>query len=93
MKRKLGFYRGLYCGNGRVILGIYGDNGKENGNYYHGLYRVDLEPKPMYAFLRLRRRMPGWRNWRVASGGREVGFSILGCKISATHREVFRRLC
>ena len=24
----------------RVILGLYGDNGKENGNYYNGLYRV-----------------------------------------------------
>ena len=25
---------------GRVILGLYGDNGKENGNYQNGLYRV-----------------------------------------------------
>ena len=24
----------------RVILGLYGDNGKENGNYYNGSYRV-----------------------------------------------------
>ena len=24
----------------RVILGLYGDNGKENGNYYNGLYKV-----------------------------------------------------
>ena len=24
----------------RVISGVYGDNGKENGNYYNGLYRV-----------------------------------------------------
>ena len=22
----------------RVILGLYGENGKENGNYYNGLY-------------------------------------------------------
>ena len=22
----------------RVILGLYRDNGKENGNYYNGLY-------------------------------------------------------
>ena len=22
------------------ILGLYGDNGKANGNYYNGLYRV-----------------------------------------------------
>ena len=25
----------------RVILGLYGDNGKEPGNYYNGLYRVE----------------------------------------------------
>ena len=24
----------------RVILGLYWDNGKENGNYYTGLYRA-----------------------------------------------------
>ena len=24
----------------RVRLGLYGDNGKENGNYYNGFYRV-----------------------------------------------------
>ena len=24
----------------RVVLGLYGDNGKENGNYYNGLFRV-----------------------------------------------------
>ena len=23
-------------GNTRVMLGLYGDNGKENGNYYNG---------------------------------------------------------
>ena len=23
-----------------VLLGLYGDNGKGNGNYYSGLYRV-----------------------------------------------------
>ena len=23
-----------------MILGLYGDNGKENGNYYNGLYGV-----------------------------------------------------
>ena len=27
-------------GNIRGILGLYGVNGKENGNYYNGLYRV-----------------------------------------------------
>ena len=27
-------------GNIRVILGLYGNNGKENGNYHNGLYRV-----------------------------------------------------
>ena len=75
MKRKLGFYRGLCWGNRRVKSGIYGENGKEKGNEHHGLHRVDLEPETMYAFLRLRRRMPGWRSWRVASGGREIGFS------------------
>ena len=32
----LGPFKGIY----RVILGLYGDNGKENGNYYKGLYRV-----------------------------------------------------
>ena len=31
---------GAKKGNIRVILGLYGDNGKENGNYYIGLYRV-----------------------------------------------------
>ena len=25
-------------GNIRAILGLYGDNGKEHGNYYSGLY-------------------------------------------------------
>ena len=30
MKRKLGLYRGFNGG----ILGLYRDNGKENGNYY-----------------------------------------------------------
>ena len=24
----------------RVILGLYGDDAKANGNYYNGLYRV-----------------------------------------------------
>ena len=24
----------------RIILGLYGDNGKENGNYYNGVIRV-----------------------------------------------------
>ena len=23
-----------------ILLGLYGDNGKENGNYYNGLYMV-----------------------------------------------------
>ena len=38
-------YIGVYWGNIGVILGIYRDNGKENGNYYSiigyilGLYR------------------------------------------------------
>ena len=30
-------------GNIRVILGPYGDNGKENGNYYNGLHGVYIE--------------------------------------------------
>ena len=30
---------GLY-GDIRVILGLYGDNGKANGNYYDGLCRL-----------------------------------------------------
>ena len=30
---------GLYWGYIRVILGLYGDNGKENGSYYLG-FRV-----------------------------------------------------
>ena len=24
----------------QILLGLYGDNGKENGNYYNGSYRV-----------------------------------------------------
>ena len=35
----LGLYQGLYRGYIGVILGLYWDNGKENGNYYNGLYR------------------------------------------------------
>ena len=27
-------------GSIRVTLGLYEDNGKENGNYYNGLYRI-----------------------------------------------------
>ena len=34
--RAFGF-KGSYIG---YILGLYGENGKENGNYYNGLYRV-----------------------------------------------------
>ena len=35
---KLGYIGIMGCiGN---ILGVYGDNGKENGNYHNGLYRV-----------------------------------------------------
>ena len=30
---------GLYEGNIKVLLGLAWDNGKENGNYYNGLYR------------------------------------------------------
>ena len=30
---------GLYQGNVKVLLGLAWDNGKENGNYYNGLYR------------------------------------------------------
>ena len=30
----------LYWGYIGVILGLCGDNGKENGNYYNGLHRV-----------------------------------------------------
>ena len=26
--------------NTRVLLGLYGDDGEENGNNHHGLYRV-----------------------------------------------------
>ena len=29
-----------YIGIFGVIQGLYRDNGKENGNYYNGLYRV-----------------------------------------------------
>ena len=29
-----------YIGIIGYILGLYWDNGKENGNYYNGLYRV-----------------------------------------------------
>ena len=32
---KYGFIVGGYI---KVILGLYGDNGKENGNYYYELY-------------------------------------------------------
>ena len=28
---------GRHWGNVRVMLGLYGDNGKENGNHYNGL--------------------------------------------------------
>ena len=38
----IGLYRD-YIGN---ILGLYWDNGKENGNYYNGLYRVTHERSP-----------------------------------------------
>ena len=31
-------YMGSYSGYIWVILALYGDNGKENGNYYNGLY-------------------------------------------------------
>ena len=30
----------MIWGNTRVILGLYGDNGKENGNYSNGFYRA-----------------------------------------------------
>ena len=30
---------GLYRGYIWIMLGLYKDNGKENGNYYDGLYR------------------------------------------------------
>ena len=29
-------YTRLYWGYTKAILGLYGDNGKENGNYYNG---------------------------------------------------------
>ena len=29
---------GLYRGYKGVILGLYGENGKENGNYYYEVY-------------------------------------------------------
>ena len=28
-----------YIGYSNIILGLYRDNGKENGNYYNGLYK------------------------------------------------------
>ena len=38
----LGFrVRGTYWGYVRVTLELYGDNGKENGNYSDGLYRTN----------------------------------------------------
>ena len=40
-------YRG-YIGILGYILGLYGNNGKENGNYYNGLYEKklgNLEPR------------------------------------------------
>ena len=33
--------------NIRVILGLYGDNGKENGNHYNGVYRVYVRISPI----------------------------------------------
>ena len=33
---------GPFLGYIRVILGLYRDNGKENGNYYNGLYMESL---------------------------------------------------
>ena len=36
----IGIIQGLYRDYIEIILGLYGDNGKENGNYYNGLYRV-----------------------------------------------------
>ena len=32
---------GTHWGNIGIILGLYGDDGKENGNYYNVLYRVE----------------------------------------------------
>ena len=34
----MGLYRDY-----KVILGLYWDNGKENGNYYNGLFRVQYK--------------------------------------------------
>ena len=34
-----GLYMGICILGPRVVLGLYGENGKENGNYYNGLYR------------------------------------------------------
>ena len=36
----MGFCSTDYVGNIRVILGFYGGNGKEDGNYYVEIYRV-----------------------------------------------------
>ena len=35
----LGPFKGIYRAIG-VILGLHGDNGKENGNYYHSLFNT-----------------------------------------------------
>ena len=37
-KKKEATIMGLYRVWDVGILGLYEDNGKENGNYYHGLY-------------------------------------------------------
>ena len=38
----------LYWGYIGVIVGLYGDNGKENGNYYNGLYMDYGVPKTSF---------------------------------------------
>ena len=36
-------------GNIRAIMGLYGDNGEENGNYYNELSCPHLQPTPVLA--------------------------------------------
>ena len=38
---------GTHWGNIRVILGLYGDNGKEDGNYYNGIYKSQYSVNPV----------------------------------------------
>ena len=56
-------YRG-YIGVIGTILGLYGDNGRENGNYYNALYRdPNARPSELKVFSHgsLLKRSPGIR--------------------------------